>query len=316
MTYVIDTTESVFCENNIRNRGEHFVHLVNRYLEKYIALLNKIGCDGNIIKDVQEFSQDILMCLNYYYAGSRREAYQSFEEAIKKIPINDMIAKMPLGKYYRARKPNHKRCILQKAKLFSRDEMFHIPFEKRYLVSIQRYSYPGHPCLYLGSSVNVCCEELDCFEKRLNIAEFCFCNNNLLILDMCFFDNYNFQKLTKEQFNFFTLVWPLVMICSFRYQETSGMNFRPDYIVPQMLLEYIIDSSLRENLFGTRSMPISGIRYCSVRNLSKRFENRDFNKHMNYVLPVQQVKCTGLCSALEKSFDSVRISELRDVSLY
>ena len=38
--------------------------------------------------------------------------------------------------------------------------MFHIPFNKRGKVETQRYSAPGYPCLYLGSSVNACWEEL------------------------------------------------------------------------------------------------------------------------------------------------------------
>ena len=35
---------------------------------------------------------------------------------------------------------------------FSKDEMFHIPYEKRNLVGNQRFSLSGLPCLYLGGS--------------------------------------------------------------------------------------------------------------------------------------------------------------------
>jgi hypothetical protein len=41
-----------------------------------------------------------------------------------------------------------------------RRDIFHVPFEKRRLVGNQRYSITGLPCLYLGSSLWICWEEL------------------------------------------------------------------------------------------------------------------------------------------------------------
>lgn len=38
--------------------------------------------------------------------------------------------------------------------------MFHIPFELRGKAATQRYSIPGLPSLYLGSSCYICWEEL------------------------------------------------------------------------------------------------------------------------------------------------------------
>ena len=42
-----------------------------------------------------------------------------------------------------------------------RKELFHIPYKKNYLVGTERYSMPGHPCLYLASQA-----ELGWFECR------------------------------------------------------------------------------------------------------------------------------------------------------
>src|SRR5205823_638449 len=39
-------------------------------------------------------------------------------------------------------------------------DLFHIPFNSRHLITNQRYSFPGLPCLYLGQSLYVCWEEL------------------------------------------------------------------------------------------------------------------------------------------------------------
>ena len=39
--------------------------------------------------------------------------------------------------------------------------MFHIPFNKRYLIGNQRYSLTGQPMLYIGSSVIDVAKEID-----------------------------------------------------------------------------------------------------------------------------------------------------------
>lgn len=48
------------------------------------------------------------------------------------------------------------------------NQFFHIPFELRGKVKTQRYSIPGFPSLYIGTTAYVCWEELD----RPNINDF------------------------------------------------------------------------------------------------------------------------------------------------
>lgn len=52
------------------------------------------------------------------------------------------------------------RCDRSEFKIPQRGDIFHVPFEKRRLVGNQRYSIAGLPCLYLGSSIWICWEEL------------------------------------------------------------------------------------------------------------------------------------------------------------
>ena len=128
--------------------------------------------------------------------------------------------------------------------------MFHIPFELRYKVSDQRFSYPGLPCLYFGESVEVCCAELDCWNDDLNVAEYkanlsAPCN----VFDLYFFESYCFDSLTHSQFKQFLLLWPLVACCSFRFSNSKEMRYRQDYIIPQFLLEIIIDKNAVKSEF-------------------------------------------------------------------
>lgn len=56
--------------------------------------------------------------------------------------------------FYRMRKIEDRRTNI------TYDEMFHIPLNKRRMVTTQRYSTPGYPCLYLGKSIYTCWEEM------------------------------------------------------------------------------------------------------------------------------------------------------------
>ena len=42
----------------------------------------------------------------------------------------------------------------------SKEKMFHVPFNMREKVSSARFSIPGFPCLYLGTSLEVCWNEI------------------------------------------------------------------------------------------------------------------------------------------------------------
>ncbi len=46
------------------------------------------------------------------------------------------------------------------SKTCNRCDLFHAPYDKRGKVSSSRYSIAGHPSLYLGTSLELCCEEL------------------------------------------------------------------------------------------------------------------------------------------------------------
>ena len=181
----IDLNNDIFNIKRIQNIEEYFPNYVNTYLDRYILFLegNQINCD--IIQLIKDFSRNIYICLIEYYCGQHNSAKYYFDKAIRSIHFNDIYEPIDQKSFYRARKSS--------GTLFTKDEMFHIPLEKRYLVSTQRYSYPGLPCLYLGSSYEVCCDELCDWDDSINIA---YIENNtfdrMTILNLCFFEKYDF----------------------------------------------------------------------------------------------------------------------------
>lgn len=54
------------------------------------------------------------------------------------------------------RSPFYRMRVNNKNSLFSNSEMFYIPFDLSHLVSNQRFSLSGYPCLYLGTSTYGC----------------------------------------------------------------------------------------------------------------------------------------------------------------
>lgn len=62
--------------------------------------------------------------------------------------------------------------------------MYHIPFDKRYLIGNERYSLTGFPTFYLSSSIYSCWEE--CNRCNLDFSNVALFKNSdkLLFLDM------------------------------------------------------------------------------------------------------------------------------------
>lgn len=291
----IDIKNEVFNLKKIRNNEEYFPDYVDTYLKSYIRFLEKNEIGADVINSITDFSRNIYICLVEYYCGQHDSAKYYFDQAINCVNIKDIYKPLNENIFFRARKSD-KVCL-------TKEEMFHIPLEKRYLVSTQRYSYPGLPCLYLGSSYEVCCEELNNWNGNLSIA-FIEQNssNEMMILDLCFFEKFDFGKLSDTESEKLVRYWPLVACCSFVYEDSKDMKFRPDYIIPQMLLEYIIDKNADVDIRRTGEK-VCGIKYHSVK---KSFFNNNEKKskvtYDNYVFPVISNQSRGYCSDLKEQF--------------
>jgi hypothetical protein len=180
--------------------------------------------------------------------------------------------------------------------------MFHPPFQLRHKVKTQRYSIPGYPSLYLGSSLYICWEEMGrppfdkVFSVRLETAR------PLRVLDFGYAPRIiadiirplvttNAAVPTAPDLRLQAVTfWPLVAACSVRvlYRDEA---FKPEYIIPQLLLQYVKEDTHNNN--------IDGIRYFST-----HFGNPAGSLALasNFVLPVKTNGATGLCTTLRPLF--------------
>ena len=156
-----------------------FPVFLNETFDNYLKLLEDISpkttkLKGNsFVTNLQtgivrqkELINGINKAIQHYYDGRPFLAYEEFAKTME-TRVSKYSKMLNIRKYisnqnfYRIRIKNDNQ-------VYSPKEMFHIPFQLRGKVSTQRYSIPGFPSLYLGTSLYVCWEELN----RPKIDEF------------------------------------------------------------------------------------------------------------------------------------------------
>lgn len=260
----------------------------------------------NEISSLEHVCYKIIESLDEYLSGNAGSAYGKFEELMNIPIINNNIPKLVRSlkgflnfddKLYRVRCSNHE--------LSERKDMFHIPFHLRHLVGTQRYSIAGLPCLYLGTSIYVCWQEMgkpdlnkmyisryECLnEESVNVINFSY---SLETLKKTEFENlfFNFDDEHDDNIEIqkaYIVMYPLLMACSYN-RAFNGSSFNIEYIIPNLLLQWI--SKEKSN--------VSGISYFSTKTPQLRHSKIG----INFVFPPERtsVKLNGICSKLRGYF--------------
>jgi hypothetical protein len=274
------------------------------------------------------------LALNDYFMGLTHSSFKIFRE----IKINKEIFSKwsniynPFEKensnfefYYRARKININHYTIQ-----NKQDIFHIPFEKRLNVSSHRYSINGLPCLYLNTSIYGCWEELNrpdinwlyvsLFKfngSKEDILDFSWSADSLLDFiskksDWQYFlkdKNHGSEKLEdkldelqefiqncKEWINNFIISWPLLMVCYIQMKNHTK-PFKPHYIIPQFLTQLILEENTKYKgikYFSTK-IPSNLVVFPDIRIGDKRLI-------LNLAFPVRTINKEGYCENLNKLF--------------
>lgn len=262
----------------IRFKTDDIEKEVRLLLDAYKSELSALGVDEDICGRIDTFNKYCSKIYNNYFRGWHSSAFENFKKAIKVLDIeNNEIIKVPLGKdvLFRGRTNDS-------YQMFKFDDMVHIPLNRRYLVQTQRFSFPGLPCFYAGASVYSCWNELnkptiDSFQVASFVPENTITNK--VVLDLSRIPTENMEKD-----NSYYLYWPLLALCSIKVKHETA-PFKPEYIFPQYLLEYIQSKNRQE---------IIGIKYASIKVLEVAEKQREENWHtyVNYVFPVQTDDCS------------------------
>lgn len=319
----------IMCNPNfnlpVRWEGRNFERAISDLLDEYINELLLFGEDKdpdneyfmNIEVDTDKICliSDLLKrCIREYHQGFPSNAFRTMKR------IMNVLIERPLKVYQKSGSLEpletdrlylfRLRGISDTAKHTKKD-LFHVPSSARSMISTCRYSIAGYPSLYLTTSIELGKEEIGRTNNNLLVSRFKLIRSqqelNIRVLELAVRpqDFYNESReynnanmLTKDlrdinlrnkDFRASYLLWyPLIAACSF-IRANKNSPFSSEYIIPQLLMQWI-----RKQVGGNELM---GIRYFSCASI------RASELGFDYVFPVNNTKYEeGYCSVLRDSF--------------
>lgn len=234
-----------------------------------------------IKKRIKQLCDGINRAIESEYRGLRHSAfatiknqldgYKTSKTEIEGLALNKNIQTIRKGMVsYRMRKVE-----LEEQRNIKRKDLFHIPLDRRGLVQTQRYSVPGYPCLYLAHSVYGCWEEMGRPDfGKIMVSKF-VTQSDFRMLDL----RVPSKETWDSEMERCILIFPLV-IASMVQVKNSKDTYKPEYLVPQLLTEWVISKN-KENKGNEE---VAGIIYTSAQ------KNDDFSYpdeyYDNYAIPV------------------------------
>lgn len=309
-------------------------NLLNYYIKKLESFPAEKGyCSNHVEVDVDKVKSVcgwLVKTVNYYLNGFPSKSYITFKHAMNCLMRN------PLEVYQKTvmeqfEEPGNHRGTEERLKLFrvasvednrpyKRERVFHTPYNLRSKVSTCRYSIAGYPSLYLGTSLDLCCEEIQMnlqqgfvlasmFELEDNLE---YSNTNIRVIELGVKpqDFVNVER-TNERYerrisasllesknlrSAYLLWYPLIAACSY-IRINKKDPFAAEYIIPQLLMQWV-RSEIETNQDGEYDQLI-GIRYFSCASVKAS------DMGFDYVFPTSgQRKSDSLpyCAVLAKAF--------------
>ena len=276
---------------------------------KYIAEVSGLTGSDPLSSDIQSHKRDIQhlanqihACVEAAFLGHQEQASQALDQGLGGVltQIEMLRSKKQstddLGKLYRLRDWKKKRPP-------QKEDLFHIPFQDRSGVSLQRYGFPGVPCLYMGGSVFVCQEELRLKGLTTAVAIKAEMQDTAstkfvslayppglvshLVEDVAFDVQHGTAPIMHDLALAHAICWPLFAATSISVRKPTH-PFKPEYVVPQLLLQWVLENP-----------DFHGVRYFTTR--PRRWSGPP-RFPVNYVFPAQSLATTGHCSHLKSLF--------------
>lgn len=258
------------------NEDEKYYKDLKEKYDKILADFEKIN-DTKFLNELKMIRGNVLDAIQKYYSGQLTEACELVEAIIKEFAEEKIIIEevnkhfvfrwIIAGQKVERKKPEkeidfYKARVAKGIETFKADEMIHIPFRKRELVSTQRFSIAGVPCMYLATSTYCCWKELGMPpDNKFNVSHVTLKSLTLfnMAVNLRFLKraitmediDFNEFSVTKDDFikNYFKL-WLLNFSCAYNVRE-DGRNFKSEYIISQLIM-----LALKKN-------NIDGVIYCS-----------------------------------------------------
>lgn len=273
----------------------HFYNTLDSYYKLVSDNKKDLDLDNNKIQELKDIINKIKGIIRNQYNGLHSTAFTSLNNLLGIDDKNDVVSRLIIKtistnskSFYRMRKIENRKNVPYK-------EMFHIPFDKRGIISTQRYSFPGYPCLYLGESIYACWEELGRPLMGESMVSRFVCKSELRLVDLrtpTYTDwNDNFDK--------YLFFFPIIIACSFKVNSEHD-SFKPEHIIPQLIMEIII----KHNRKTQEDKYVHGVYYSSVnKNEDFKFANEKlYNIAIPVIKPLPSKRNDKYCEALFSLF--------------
>lgn len=287
-----------------------FETFVTTKMKSYKDQLNSFKTENFLsaadLMAITENCKDLSTAVGKYLEGLPEEAFTYLKKCMERIeglnlePLtNEWWKNEPVMVLYKMRLGNSNH-------IYNANDMFHIPFEKRGLVRTNRYSIPGLPCVYLGSTPLTCWEEMGKPDLNTTHSSLFLADNSIRFFDIsipptAWMDhfvnhlkyNYGVNDLTElfQMMRSYLILWPLIACCSIRVMNPDDA-FKPEYIVSQLLLQWI-----------QQSRKYDGVSYFSTK--IDNYTGENFRVYQNFAFPVKERKGKGHCDMLRAKFKHI-----------
>lgn len=295
------------------NRDSDYLNSLTENLNRYYDFIqNKFAFnkEPNLVKDIEITSRKLISAIQKYYNGNITKARKQVKHILKKFREDDsenfFISELDRSYAFRGVAPfeslrveyceeehykemNEFPLSFFKARTGSvskRDDTLHVPFDKRGLISTQRFSIAGIPCMYFGTTSYGCWIELDKPANRdFNVASYKFNESgrglkilNLVISEPLINGIFNREMDSEDSIRKklqlkMIKIFPIVIATSFSVLE-QGRNFKSEYIMSQLIMHCLKD------------IEIDGIAYLS----KKGRDDFQYPHGVNLAIPVFE-KC-------------------------
>ena len=235
---------------------------------------------------IKSVAEKIAKALYLYNTGKLYSAVQTAFDSFETLKNYLLIKTYDENEYYSYYR------IRRAEKQLSRKDLFHIPLPLNYLASTERYSMPGHPCLYLASYPDLCwyeCGKPESFaiarfdlpqsgDQQFRFVDF---SEKLMPLKYAFFSWFYNDEIPRDAIRNYLLkilvTYPLRAACSVVVEHTDA-KYKEEYIIPQLLVQWLVTDN-----------DLDGIRYESSNNND---EVRRYGSH-NIVLITKKYDSEG-----------------------
>ncbi len=245
--------------------------------------------DNELLEKVKVLVISIEKTISEYLNGDV-SAYTTIFDTLTKELNRDLYQKLLIlpGKVFFRLSP------FDTSKELYKERIFHVPFEDRHIVNDQRFSISGYPSLYFGEELMGCFKELGINIDKSNLNEYIgsvFVNKRpikciKLYRPEDFYQRYGDGK-SLGNINGYLTLFPLLIGSLFEVYHKDG-NFKPEYILPQILMSYI-----------KKNGKIDGIMYPSTRIDYAKIKGWP---PYNYAFPAQVPSEIGYCKNLTDKF--------------